>query len=197
MQLQFAFQILMVICYGFIKISIVCLYRRIFVTHKRKAFNVVTTAVNVVLFLWSLTFVLIIIFPCGRHMYANWGTPASQMAYCDAIGHTSEEGLAASDLILDVVLLVLPLPSVSTVCRKPSSSAHSFPDLGTAYDEYKKATSLYYTNARIVVSASLWLNEIGNADHEQQGYRCIYCKTCPLCSTYPGSHCDGVSGPES
>ena len=124
-QLQFAFQILMVICYGFIKISIVCFYRRIFVTHKRKAFNVVTTAVNVVLFLWSLTFVLIIIFPCGRHMYANWGTPASQMAYCDAIGHTSEEGLAASDLILDVVLLVLPLPSVSTVCRKSSSSAHS------------------------------------------------------------------------
>ena len=150
-QLQFAFQILMVICYGFIKISIVCFYRRIFVTRKRTAFDVVTTAVNVVLFLWSLTFILIIIFPCGRHIYANWGTPASQIAYCEAIGHTSEEGLAASDLILDVVLLVLPLPSVSTVCRMSSSLAYSFPDLGTAYDEYKKITSLYYIDARIVV----------------------------------------------
>lgn len=117
-QLQFAFQILMVICYGLIKISIVCFYRRIFVTHKRTVFDVVTTAVNVVLFLWSLTFILIIIFPCGRHIYANWGTPASQIAYCEAIGHTSEEGLAASDLILDVVLLILPLSSVSSTCRK-------------------------------------------------------------------------------
>lgn len=102
----------MVICYGLIKTSIVFFYRRIFVAHKRTLFSILTTVVNVVMVLWSLTFVFIIIFPCGKHVDASWGTPAAQEAYCEAIGHTSEEGLAGSDLILDVVLLILPIPSV-------------------------------------------------------------------------------------
>ena len=114
LKLQFAFQLLMVICYGLVKISIVYFYRRIFVSHKRTTFDVLTTVVNVVLFLWSVCFVLIIIFDCGAQIFANWGTPEDQAAYCSAIGHTSEEGLAGSDLILDVVLVVLPIPSVSS-----------------------------------------------------------------------------------
>ncbi len=116
-QLQFAFQLLMVICYGFVKISIVCFYRRIFVPWKRTLFEITTTVVSVIMFLWSLTFILIIIFDCGAHLFANWGSPASQEAYCATIGHTSEEGLAGSDLILDVVLIILPIPSVSSLVK--------------------------------------------------------------------------------
>ena len=116
-QLQFAFQLLMVICYGFVKISIVCFYRRIFVPWKRTLFEITTTVVNVILFLWSLTFILIIIFDCEAHLFANWGSPAAQEAYCAAIGHTSEEGLAGSDLILDVVLIILSIPSVSLIAK--------------------------------------------------------------------------------
>ena len=101
------------VCYGFVKISIVFFYRRIFVAHKRTVFDAVTKAVIVVLFLWTITFILIIIFPCGSHVDASWGPPSSQLMYCEKIGHTSEEGLAASDLILDIILLVLPIPSVS------------------------------------------------------------------------------------
>lgn len=103
----------MVICYGFVKISIVCFYRRIFVPWKRTPF----TVVNVVMFLWSLTFILIIIFDCGAHLFANWGSPADQEAYCAAIGHTSEEGLAGSDLILNVVLIILPILSVRSLAK--------------------------------------------------------------------------------
>lgn len=153
LQLQFAFQLLMVICYGFLKISIVYFYRRIFVTAKRGLFDIITTAVNVVLFLWSITFILIIIFPCGKHIYANWGTPASQLAYCEKIGHTSEEGLTASDLILDVVLLVLPVPSVSICTSRDLSLAIDslFADLGSAYVDYKEDPSHIHHDAWPIV----------------------------------------------
>lgn len=103
----------MVICYGLVKISIFCFYRRIFVSQKRTTFDVITHIVNAVMFLWSLTFVLMVIFDCGSHIFANWGSAADQEAYCAAIGHTMEEGLAGSDFILDVVLNILPIPSVS------------------------------------------------------------------------------------
>ena len=78
------------------------------------------------MFLWSLTFILIIIFDCGAHLFANWGPPADQEAYCAAIGYTSEEGLAGSDLILDVVLIILPIPSVSSL-EKISAQASNLP----------------------------------------------------------------------
>lgn len=103
----------MVICYGLVKMSIVYFYRRIFVSHKHTIFDVITHIVNAVMFLWSLTFILMVIFDCGSHVFANWGPAVDQEAYCAAIGHTMEEGLAGSDLILDVVLIILPIPSVS------------------------------------------------------------------------------------
>lgn len=102
----------MVVCYGFIKISIVYFYRRIFIVNKKSIFNIVTHVFNVILFLWSVTFVLIIIFPCGRHVDVSWGPPDQQLLWCQKIGHTSEEGLTTSDLILDIALLLLPLPCI-------------------------------------------------------------------------------------
>lgn len=51
-------------------------------------------------------------------MFANWGTPAAQEAYCAVIGHTSEEGLAGSDLILDMVSIILPIPSVRSLAKE-------------------------------------------------------------------------------
>lgn len=105
-QLQFAFQLLMVTCYGFVKISIVCFYPRMFVPFKGTTFDIITTIVIVIMFLWSLTFILIVMFDCGAKILASWGTPAAQEAYCAVIGHTSEEGLAGSDLILEVVLII-------------------------------------------------------------------------------------------
>ena len=101
-------------CYGFVKLSIIAFYRRIFVVNKRTTFDIVTRVTAVVIFLWVITFILIIIFPCGYHISDNWGTAASQQAHCLVIGYTSLEGLAASDFIIDVVLITLPIPMVGT-----------------------------------------------------------------------------------
>ena len=108
----------MMICYGFVKISIIAFYRRIFATNKRTIFDIVTKITMVVVFLWVITFILIIVFPCGIHVDANWGPPVQQLAYCQSIGYTSLEGLAGSDLILDVALIVLPIPIVSSESPK-------------------------------------------------------------------------------
>ena len=99
--------------YCFVKTSIVFFFRRLFVTHKNAAFDVITKATIGIIFLWTLTFILEIIFACGSHFAANWGSPVAQDLYCSKIGFTSTEGLTVSDLALDVILLVLPMPKAS------------------------------------------------------------------------------------
>lgn len=112
-QLEFALQLLTMVCYGFVKLSILAFYRQIFVINKRTAFDIVTIVAGWVIFLWTITFILIIIFPCGGHVDNNQGSAAQQIKHCLVIGYTSLDGLAASDFILDLFLFLLPLPMVS------------------------------------------------------------------------------------
>ena len=86
----------MLLSNGFIKLSIIAFYRRIFVTQKNSVFDIVTKIFALVIFLWTMTFILLLIFGCGGHVTANWGSPNEQSIYCDAIGYTSEEGFAIS-----------------------------------------------------------------------------------------------------
>lgn len=104
----------MMLAYGCIKMSIVAFYRRLFVTDKKSIFSIVTMVTQVVLVLWSLTFILLIIFPCGSHIWANWGSSEAQLALCPVV-FTSEYGLTGSDLILDLYVFLLPLPCVCVV----------------------------------------------------------------------------------
>ena len=103
----------MMISNGFIKLSIIAFYRRIFVTGQKQIFDIVTKILAWVIFLWTITFILIDIFACGRHVTANWGSLSEQSKYCDTIGYTSEEGFAVSDTIIDVFIIASPLPLVS------------------------------------------------------------------------------------
>ena len=103
----------MMLSNGFIKLSIIAFYRRIFVTNKNSPFDIVTKILAVVVFLWTMAFFLIDIFACGGHVTASWGSLAEQSKYCDTIGYTSEEGFAVSDLIINVIVITSPLPLVS------------------------------------------------------------------------------------
>lgn len=103
----------MMLSNGFIKLSIVAFYRRIFVARKNSAFDMVTKTLASVIFLWTFTYFLIDIFACGGHVTASWGSLEEQSKYCDTIGYTSEEGFAVSDLIIDIFVLASPLPLVS------------------------------------------------------------------------------------
>ena len=104
----------MMLSNGFIKLSIIAFYRRIFVTGQKQIFDIVTKILAWVIFLWTITFILIDIFACGSHVTASWGSLSEQSKYCDTIGYTSEEGFAVSDMIIDVFVIASPLPLVSS-----------------------------------------------------------------------------------
>ena len=97
--------------YCFVKTSIVFFFRRLFVTHKNAAFDIITKATIIIILLWTLSFILVVIFDCGSHVAAHWGSPAVQYN-CSNIGFTCQEGLAGSDLVLDMILLALPMQKV-------------------------------------------------------------------------------------
>lgn len=103
----------MMLSNGFIKLSIIAFYRRLFVARKNSMFDIVTKILALAIFLWAIAFFLIDIFACGGHVTASWGSLEEQSKYCDTIGYTSEEGFAVSDLIIDIFVIASPLPLVS------------------------------------------------------------------------------------
>ena len=102
----------MMVAYGLIKLSITTFYRRLFVTNKGTVFDTVSKGMVLAILLWTIAFVLMVIFDCGIEFWANWGSTTAQLKYCP-IGFTSEYGLAISDLVLDIFVILLPLPLVS------------------------------------------------------------------------------------
>ena len=102
------------LAYCFIKLSIVAFYRRIFVTHRGFAVDLLTKGISVVIILWSFTFIMLIVFACGKHFWANWGATGEQLIYCP-VAFTSEYGLAISNLILDALIFIMPIPFVSSL----------------------------------------------------------------------------------
>jgi hypothetical protein len=135
----------MMLAYGCIKMSIVAFYRRLFVTNKTSIFGIVTLVTQVGLFLWSLAFILLIIFPCGTHVWANWGSSGDQLALCPVV-FTSEYGLTGSDLILDLYIFLLPLPSVRFASLLVALADPA--GLETAYDVPAQADGKRHSAAR-------------------------------------------------
>ena len=97
---------------GFIKLSILSFYRRIFVINRGTTMDIITKLSILVISLWTVAFVLLTIFCCGTKFAANWGPIAEQLQDCP-VGLTIKYGLAISDLILDLFIFILPLPFVS------------------------------------------------------------------------------------
>ena len=109
------------LAYDFIKLSIILLYRRIFVAHKRSAFDILSMILGAIILLWTLAFLLIDILACGTHVKASWGPLAEQLEYCPD-GYTSEYGFAISDMLIDFLILIMPIPSVGPIAMQQTSS---------------------------------------------------------------------------
>ena len=107
-QLEFSSYLIMSLTFGVIKLSVLLLYRRLFVG---SLFNSYSLAMCGVIALWSLSFFFAFAFQCGTDI-ANWWTSAATIeAYCD---NTSALNVAfvISDVITDVMILIIPLPIV-------------------------------------------------------------------------------------
>lgn len=97
---------------GFIKTSFVLFYRRIFCVGMHDWFWFVNSALFVLSICWSIAFFFIFVFYCGTNHWAEWSTVGNVMKYCPN-GVPYQTGLAVSDFIMDLMIILLPVQPVS------------------------------------------------------------------------------------
>ena len=129
------FQIFMCLTYGFVKCSIIWFYRRIFLVHRFSTFDIVSSVVGLAVALWTVAFSIAFTTYCAVDLWAAWAPLPIQNRYCGN-DYAILESMAISDLVLDVVVLLLPFPSVCSVRLGPlttmlEANLH-VPDLDTA-----------------------------------------------------------------
>ena len=139
-KVQYAFVLLMVLGFGFIKLSIAFFYRRLFVTARQTLFDRATKIAIIIVLLWTVSFFFGLLFSCGTHISANWGSVQDQVLYCGAAVNLGN-AMVVSDLITDVMILCLPLPVVSSLCAQniiPQPALLTRIDLAPSYGHGKE-----------------------------------------------------------
>lgn len=79
-------------------------------------FNAITIAVIIIVIAWGVAFIFAIMFWCGSHMSAWWTDIEELNKYCGSALEV-ETAWAISDFILDVVVIVMPMPMVRGTAR--------------------------------------------------------------------------------
>ncbi|KAK5997695.1 hypothetical protein PT974_00050 [Cladobotryum mycophilum] len=118
-KLQIALDILTILCLGCTKASALMFYQRIFCVSGRKAtFNIVVTTTVIVVACWVITFEFLTGFQCHTHFSALWdGTYTKYCTYSFPFLY----GLAISDFLLDVWVLLLPIPIILRLHTTPTT----------------------------------------------------------------------------
>lgn len=131
-----------VLALGFVKLSILYFYRRIFCVVKGDIFDWINKIVVVITIAWSVSFFFAILFSCGTSFYAQWGSIEDTMKHCK-IGMPLQNGYGISDFILDVFVLIMPIPKaceILNICHLDLllQDAYTFLDLVTSYEHLPK-----------------------------------------------------------
>jgi hypothetical protein len=106
---------------GCSKASLLFLYQRIFAVQKRGKTNIIIVGLIVIDLLWMAAFFFAGLFECGIEF---WAVQTYLQAFLDNCIDDTILSLASavSDLVLDIIVLVLPLPLVRFVlCRSCTS----------------------------------------------------------------------------
>ena len=95
--------------YGCIKLSVLFLYRRLFIG---TTFHYYSLTLCALLFTWTLAFFFAFAFSCGVHPEYWWLSPTTR-AKCDyAAFRKYNLAFAVSDVVTDLMVLLTPLPIV-------------------------------------------------------------------------------------
>ena len=110
-QVQYAVQLMQIICLGCVKLSFIMFCRRIFCTGKRTWFSVCTWLLEILVIAWTVSFFFLFVFYCGTKPWKEWSTVLDIITYCpNAIN--DQMALGISDSIMDVVIITMPIPEV-------------------------------------------------------------------------------------
>ena len=110
-QLLYAIQILQIPALALIKCAAFYFYSRIFCPHRRSTLSYLLWGLISLTTVWAVAFIIAYVTACGTHPAAAWESQMSYLQYCIR-SLQFEEAYAISDFILDVIVLILPLPLV-------------------------------------------------------------------------------------
>lgn len=101
-----------ILALGLIKTAALSFYRRIFCPQKPSVLNSIIWALICLTVTWTIACIAAYVAACGSHPAAAWAGNVPYVLYCGKQTLPFEEAYAASDFVLDVFVLVTPIPSV-------------------------------------------------------------------------------------
>ncbi|KAI9720351.1 MAG: hypothetical protein M1828_005735 [Chrysothrix sp. TS-e1954] len=107
-QLEYSFILLMFPALGFIKLSILLFYRRIF---QGRTFDIVNWTAIFLLLAWLISFSFANIFSCGIHPDAEWTSLDATEKECVNVQAVSVAG-AVLEVAMDLFIIIIPIPFV-------------------------------------------------------------------------------------
>ena len=110
-KIEYAVQLMQILGLGCIKASFIMFYRRIFCTGHRTWFWYLTIGMLVLILCWTISFFFVFVFYCGSNVWAEWSTVINLATYCPN-GGPYQSGLAISDFLMDIMVILLPIPLV-------------------------------------------------------------------------------------
>ena len=124
--------------YGFIKLSVLFFYRRLFVNGTSTRFDIASKVAIGITSIWTIAFFLTQLFSCGRHVDWNWGPLINQTRCLSGLAYT--DALYVSDFITDLLVICLPIPIVSSPSWYDTKNLVRWPfkDSTTSYDDAAK-----------------------------------------------------------
>ena len=110
-QCRYAIHVITTANLGIVKISILCFYRRFFIINP---FKIASGIMIGIVASWSLSFTVAMIAQCSPVSYFWEALEIDYPKHCFQM-NMMYQGLAYSDLILDVLVLALPIPMIASL----------------------------------------------------------------------------------
>ncbi|KAB8302374.1 hypothetical protein EYC80_005800 [Monilinia laxa] len=104
-------ELLQIPALGFVKLSLILFYRRVFTRNAAPRFNVVTWFMIFIIILWTLSFFLSILFICGTDFSTYWTSTIVEKEHCVDTSKL-HNAFAISDVVTDFVIISLPVPMI-------------------------------------------------------------------------------------
>ncbi|KAF2229682.1 hypothetical protein EV356DRAFT_536995 [Viridothelium virens] len=112
---EYAFWIGHVLDIGFIKLTLLFLFRRVFKGHAyRTPFDYANWTLIILVLTWTVVFLCFEIFACGIHPSVSWASLTSLRTQC-VDTFSMQTGCAAFSWVLDIAILVEPLFVISSL----------------------------------------------------------------------------------
>ncbi|KAF7951481.1 hypothetical protein EAE96_006790 [Botrytis aclada] len=110
-KIEWIVQLLDILELGLVKLSFAFFFRRIFSISKSILFTNLNTALIVLVTIWTTGYFLTFLFACKGHFAQWWEGIRTERTICisDVV---FSEGLAISDFIIDMFIIVMPMPMV-------------------------------------------------------------------------------------